>query len=170
VDRHAVSCSGIRARQPAALDALKKYCSTVIVDLERSQNVEPAPVLRIAYPQKVPVEWIPAGARRAQESRVLMREVIAAARIGRTSTPSASRRGHQHDRERAAHPDALLLFAAAAARKANTTESHAIDVRSIDHFGRFLQLDADRSSSRLPRPVAGRRKVRLPKEPSPIAT
>jgi len=55
-DRHAVHVPGFVLANQQQLDALKKYCSTVIVDLERSQNVEPAPVLRIAYPQKVPVE------------------------------------------------------------------------------------------------------------------
>ena len=38
------------------LDALKKYCSAVMVDTERSAVPEPAPALRVAYPERTPVE------------------------------------------------------------------------------------------------------------------
>src|SRR3954463_15010791 len=37
------------------LDALKKYCSTVIVDPERSAVAEP-PAPRVAYAERAPVE------------------------------------------------------------------------------------------------------------------
>ena len=67
------------------LDALKKYCSSVFVDLERSA-VRRAPAPRIAYPERAPVEVeIEHGASTAYtNSRVLMRDVLSAVRIGRT--------------------------------------------------------------------------------------
>src|SRR5438034_6447040 len=66
------------------LDALKKYCATVIVDLERSAAVE-TPVPRIAYPERSPVEQEIGPAKTAYtNSRTLMRDVLSAVRIGRT--------------------------------------------------------------------------------------
>src|SRR5438270_11927981 len=66
------------------LDALKKYCSTVIIDLERSAPIE-APVARIAYPERAPVEQEIGPAKTAySNSRMLLRDVISAVRIGKT--------------------------------------------------------------------------------------
>src|SRR3954471_23266343 len=66
------------------LDALKKYCSTVFVDLERSAVAE-SPPPRVAYPERAPVEVEVERARPAYtNSRVLMRDVLSAVRIGRT--------------------------------------------------------------------------------------
>src|SRR5438552_15576654 len=66
------------------LDALKKYCATVIVDLERSAVVE-TPVPRIAYPERSPVEQEIGPAKTDySNSRTLMRDVLSAVRFGRT--------------------------------------------------------------------------------------
>src|SRR5260370_8677052 len=62
------------------LDALKKYCSTVIIDPERSAAVE-APAPRVAYPERAPVEVEIGPAKTSySHSRVLIRHVISAAR------------------------------------------------------------------------------------------
>src|SRR5437764_11394219 len=66
------------------LDALKKYCSSVIVDLERSAPAE-TPVPRVAYPERAPVEHEIGPAKTSYtNSRILMRDVISAVRIGKT--------------------------------------------------------------------------------------
>ncbi|HEX9431973.1 MAG TPA: HD-GYP domain-containing protein [Burkholderiales bacterium] len=125
------------------LDALKKYCSTVIVDVERSVPTEPAPVLRIAYPQKVPVEVEFRPARQAHKnSRVLIREIIAAARIGRTLDAERVKSAVTSMTESVLrNPDALLLFSQLRA-KGEYAESHAVDVSIyMITFGRFLQLE-----------------------------
>src|SRR5258708_12160091 len=125
------------------LDALKKYCSTVIVDVERSVPTEPAAVLRIAYPQKVPVEVEFRPARQAHKnSRVLIREIIAAARIGRTLDAERVKSAVTSMTESVLrNPDALLLFSQLRA-KGEYAESHAADVSIyMITFGRFLQLE-----------------------------
>src|SRR2546421_1981748 len=149
------------------LDALKKYCSTVMVDLERSQSTEPAPTLRIAYPQKVPVEVEFRPARQAHKaSRVLIREVIAAARIGRTLDAERVKAAVSSMTESVLrNPDALLLFSQLRA-KGEYTESHAIDVSIyMITFGRYLQLEPGQIEFRgylgLLQDIG---KVRLPKE------
>jgi len=124
------------------LEALKKYCQSVIVDVDRSTTSEPrAP--RVAYPERASVEQEIGPAKSAYTSgRALMRDVLAAVRIGRTLDA---------DRVRAAvgamtesvlrNPDALLLFAQLRA-KGEYAESHALDVAIyMITFGRFLQLE-----------------------------
>ena len=124
------------------LEALKKYCESVIVDVDRSTTIEPrAP--RVAYPERASVEQEIGSAKSAYTSgRALMRDVLSAVRIGRTLDA---------DRVRAAvgamtesvlrNPDALLLFAQLRA-KGDYAESHALDVAIyMVTFGRFLQLE-----------------------------
>src|SRR6266540_4771426 len=66
------------------LDALKKYCLTVFIDVERSA-VPDAALTRVAYPERAPVEQEIGPAKTAYtNSRVLMRDVLSAVRIGRT--------------------------------------------------------------------------------------
>src|SRR5436190_24285536 len=66
------------------LDALKKYCSTVIIDVERGPALEPA-TPRVAYPERTPVEQEIAPAKSAYTSgRELTRELMSAVRVGRT--------------------------------------------------------------------------------------
>src|SRR5919108_3160338 len=65
------------------LDALKKYCSTVIVDVERSPALTP-PAPRVAYPERTPVEQEIGPAKLAYTSgRELARGVMSAVRVGR---------------------------------------------------------------------------------------
>ena len=124
------------------LDALKKYCATVIVDLERSAAVE-TPVPRIAYPERSPVEQEIGPAKTAYtNSRTLMRDVISAVRIGRTLDAERLRSAITSMTQSVLrNPDALLLFSQLRA-KGEYTESHAIDVSIyMITFGRFLQLE-----------------------------
>jgi len=124
------------------LDALKKYCSTVIIDLERSAPIE-APVARIAYPERAPVEQEIGPAKTAySNSRVLMRDVISAVRIGKTLDAERLKSAVTSMTQSVLrNPDALLLFSQLRA-KGEYAESHALDVSIyMITFGRFLQLE-----------------------------
>jgi cyclic di-GMP phosphodiesterase len=124
------------------LDALKKYCQSVIVDFERSPIAE-APVLRVAYPERAPVEQEIKPAKSAYtNSRALMRDVMSAVRIGRTLDADRLKSAVTSMTESVLrNPDALLLFAQLRA-KGEYTESHALDVSIyMITFGRFLQLE-----------------------------
>jgi HD-GYP domain-containing protein (c-di-GMP phosphodiesterase class II) len=124
------------------LDALKKYCSTVIVDLERSPAYE-APAPRIAYPERTAVEQEITPAKAAYtSSRLLMRDIMSAVKIGRTLDAERLKAAVSSMTESVLrNPDALLLFAQLRA-KGEYTESHALDVSIyMITFGRFLQLE-----------------------------
>lgn len=124
------------------LDALKKYCSTVLVDVERSAPQE-TPVPRVPYPERVPVEQEIEPAKAAYaNSRLLMRDVVAAVRIGRTLDAGRVKSAIGSMTESVLrNPDALLLFAQLRA-KGEYTESHALDVSIyMITFGRFLELE-----------------------------
>jgi HD-GYP domain-containing protein (c-di-GMP phosphodiesterase class II) len=124
------------------LDALKKYCSTVFVDVERSTAPE-SPSARIAYPERSPVEQEIGPAKSAYtNSRVLMRDVLSAVRIGRTLDADRLQSAVSSMTESVLrNPDALLLFSQLRA-KGEYTESHALDVSIyMITFGRFLQLE-----------------------------
>ena len=124
------------------LDALKKYCSTVVVDLERSAAPEvPAP--RVAYPERAPVEQEIGQAKVAYtNSRTLMRDVLSMVRIGKTLDADRLKSAITSMTESVLrNPDALLLFSQLRA-KGEYTESHALDVSIyMITFGRFLQLE-----------------------------
>jgi HD-GYP domain-containing protein (c-di-GMP phosphodiesterase class II) len=125
------------------LDALKKYCQSVIVDVERSTTIAP-PAPRVAYPERTALEHEIGPAKTAYASaQAMMRDVLSAVRIGRTLDA---------DRVRSAvgamtqsvlrNPHALLLFGQLRA-KGDYAESHALDVAIyMITFGRFLQLEA----------------------------
>jgi len=125
------------------LDALKKYCSTVMVDVERSPGLEPA-APRVAYPERAPVEQEIGPAKIAYTSgRELTREVMSAVRVGRTLDAVQLRSAVSAMTESALrNPEALLLFSQLRS-KGEYTESHALDVSIyMITFGRFLQLEA----------------------------
>jgi HD-GYP domain-containing protein (c-di-GMP phosphodiesterase class II) len=124
------------------LDALRKYCSTVFVDIERSTAPEPPPA-RVAYPERSPVEQEIGPAKTAYtNSRVLMRDVLSAVRIGRTLDAERLKSAVTSMTESVLrNPDALLLFGQLR-EKGEYTESHALDVSIyMITFGRFLQLE-----------------------------
>jgi HD-GYP domain-containing protein (c-di-GMP phosphodiesterase class II) len=124
------------------LDALRKYCSTVIVDVERSAPLE-APVPRVHYPERAPVEEEIKPAKSAYSAgRLLMRDVMSAVRIGRTLDAERLKSAISSMTESVLrNPDALLLFSQLRA-KGEYNESHALDVSIyMITFGRFLELE-----------------------------
>src|SRR5258706_10296792 len=124
------------------LDAVKKYCAAVFVDFERSAVVD-APVARIAYPERAPVEVEIEKAKPAYtNSRILMRDVLSAVRIGRTLDADRLKSSVTTMTESVLrNPDALLLFSQLRA-EGGYTQSHAIDVSIyMITFRRFLQLE-----------------------------
>jgi HD-GYP domain-containing protein (c-di-GMP phosphodiesterase class II) len=124
------------------LDALKKYCAAVLVDTERGL-IPDAPALRVAYPERTPVEQEIRVARTSYtNSRTLMRDVLNAVRVGRTLDPERLKSAITSMTESVLrNPDALLLFSQLRA-KGEYTESHALDVSIyMITFGRFLQLE-----------------------------
>ena len=125
------------------LDALKKYCSTVFIDVERGPASEPAPP-RIAHPERAPVEQEIGPAKTAYTGgRQLTREVMSSVRVGRTLDAVQLKSAVSAMTESVLrNPDALLLFSQLRA-KGEYTESHALDVSIyMITFGRFLQLEA----------------------------
>ena len=124
------------------LDALRKYCLTVIVDVERSAAPEP-PAPRAHYPERAAVEEEIGPAKTAySSSRLMMRDVMSAVRIGRTLDAERVKSAVGSMTESVLrNPDALLLFSQIRA-KGEYNESHALDVSIyMITFGRFLQLE-----------------------------
>lgn len=134
---------GFVLRTKPQLDALKKYCSSVVIDLERSETQEEPRSARTPYPEKVAVEheFEAAGAAMAV-SESMMRDVIASVRVGRTLDAGRLRAAVVTMTESVLrNPDALLLFAQLR-DKGEYTVSHALDVSVyMITFGRFLQLE-----------------------------
>jgi HD-GYP domain-containing protein (c-di-GMP phosphodiesterase class II) len=125
----------------AQLDTLRKYCKTVFVDVERAAS-PPQPPPRASYPERASVEHEFRPARKAYKaSRSLLRDVLGAARIGRTLDAGSVMAAVNNMTESVLrNPDALLLFSRLRA-KGEYTESHAIDSAIyMITFGRFLQL------------------------------
>ena len=125
------------------LDALKKYCSAVMVDTERGSVVPDAPAVRVAYPERMPVEQEISVARTSYAStRTLMRDVLTAVRVGKTLDAERLKSAVTSMTESVLrNPDALLLFSQLRA-KGEYTEAHALDVSIyMITFGRFLQLE-----------------------------
>ena len=128
---------------PQQLEALKKYCKHVFIDVERSSPALAQPPLRAAYAERASVEQEYRPARRAYStSRALMREVIGAVRIGHTlDAKQVTAAVNSMTESVLRNPDALLLFSQLRA-KGEYAESHAIDVSIyMITFGRFLQLE-----------------------------
>lgn len=125
------------------LDALRKYCSTVLIDAERSDTNEGPGTARPAYTERASVEMEMAPARAAYgNSRALMHDVLAAVRIGRALDAEQIRGAVSSMAESVLrNPDALLLLSQLR-KKGEYNESHALDVSIyMITFGRFLELD-----------------------------
>jgi HD-GYP domain-containing protein (c-di-GMP phosphodiesterase class II) len=126
----------------AQLDTLRKYCKTVFVDVERTPPSPAKPPPRTSYPERASVEQEFRPARKAYKaSRSLVREVLGAARIGRTlEARTVVAAVNEMTESVLRNPDALLLFSRLR-DKGEYTESHAIDSSIyMITFGRFLQL------------------------------
>lgn len=128
---------------PQQLDALKKYCSAVFVDTDRSMLPEAPRVGTVVYAEKASVEQESGPARAAYtNSRTLMRDVLSTVRIGRTLDAERVRAAVSTMTESVLrNPDALLLLSQLR-KKGEYNESHALDVSIyMITFGRFLQLE-----------------------------
>ena len=133
---------GFVLRTQQQLDTLRRYCSTVLVDIERSE-IDDTQQGKVAYADKASVEQEIAPARTAYAGgSSLMREVFASVKVGRaldaervtaavtTMTESVLR-----------NPDALLLYSQLR-EKDDYTVAHSLDVcLYMIAFGRFLQLE-----------------------------
>ena len=127
----------------AQLDALKNYCSSVVVDFDRSETHDESRAWKTAYPEKTSVEHEFQAARAAMAgSESLMREMIASVRVGRTLDAERLRAAVTMMTEGVLrNPDALLLFSQLR-DKGEYAVSHALDVAVyMIAFGRFLQLE-----------------------------
>ncbi len=125
------------------LDALKKYCSSVVVDFDRSETQEEPRRARTLYPEKASVEHeFEAAGAAMTVSESMMREVIASVRIGKTLDAERLRIAVVTMTESVLrNPDALVLFAQLR-DKGEYTVSHALDAAVyMITFGRFLQLE-----------------------------
>jgi len=130
------------------LEALRKYCKTVIVDSEKSAlaNAPRAGMQyfgKTVYAEKATVDQELAPARGAYtSSHAMVQETLAMVRIGRNLDAERVRGAVKSLTESVLrNPDALLLFSQLRA-KGEYTESHAIDVSIyMITFGRFLQLE-----------------------------
>jgi HD-GYP domain-containing protein (c-di-GMP phosphodiesterase class II) len=124
------------------LDALRRYCKTVFIDVERSR-APVAPPPRVLYPERATVEQEFRPAQNAYKAgRALLHDALGAVRIGRTLDARRVASAVSTMTESVLrNPDALLLFSQLRA-KGDYTESHAIDVSIyMITFGRFLQLE-----------------------------
>ncbi len=130
------------------LEALKKYCKSVFVDVERSELQDaprpgPLPLGRTVYAEKATVEQELGPARVAYtSSQLLMNEALAAVRIGRTLDAGRVRAAINSLTESVLrNPDAMLLFSQLR-EKGEYAVSHSLDVSIyMTAFGRFLQLE-----------------------------
>jgi len=124
------------------LDALKKYCATVLVDTERSEPLSTPETGHAPYAEKTSVEQ-EAGAARAAfgDSRTAVQDVLSSVKIGRTL--DAGRIASAVGAMTASvlrNPDALLLLSQLR-KHGEYNESHALDVSIyMITFGRFLNL------------------------------
>ena len=130
------------------LEALKKYCKTVVVDAERSQAPDPASAKAqyfgtTVYAEKATVKQELAPARVAYTGgRTLMHDTLSAVRIGKTLDAARVQGAIQSMTESVLrNPNAMLLFSQLR-EKGEYTESHSLDVSIyMTAFGRFLQLE-----------------------------
>ena len=134
---------GFVLRTPQQLEALKKYCATVLVDTERSElPARPGPG-KAVYAEKTSVEQESGRARTAYgDSRKLMRDVLRSVRLGRTLDAARVKIAVTTMTESVLrNPDALLLLSQLR-KKGEYNESHALDVSIyMITFGRFLELE-----------------------------
>jgi len=131
------------------LEALKKYCKSVLVDSERSTALTDAPrpgmqfFGKTVYPEKASVEQELGPARAAfTNSHALVQEALTKVRLGHTLDAERVRGAIESLTESVLrNPDAMLLFSQLR-EKGDYAESHSLDVSIyMTAFGRFLQLD-----------------------------
>jgi HD-GYP domain-containing protein (c-di-GMP phosphodiesterase class II) len=125
------------------LDTLKRYCTTVFVDLERSESPATAKRGQATYVEKASVEQEMAPARVAYSGgSTLMQEIFAAVGVGRTLDAERVKVAVTALTESVLrNPDALLLFSQLR-QKDDYSVSHSLDVAVyMLAFGRFLQLE-----------------------------
>ena len=123
------------------LDALRKYCKTVYIDVER--GAAPPPEARAPHAEQSSVEQEFGPARRAYEtSGDTVRELLRAVRVGKVLDSGQLAAAVQSMTESVLrNPDALLLFSQLRA-KGEYNEAHALDVSIyMITFGRFLELE-----------------------------
>jgi HD-GYP domain-containing protein (c-di-GMP phosphodiesterase class II) len=159
------------------LEALKKYCKTVVVDSERSVLAE-APRAgmqyfgRTVYAEKATVEQELAPARSAYSaSHTMVQDTLSQVRIGRKLDPARVRGAVKSLTESVLrNPNAMLLFSQLR-EKGEYAASHSLDVSIyMTAFGRFLQLEQqqiellgyvgllqDIGKVRLPKPLLDKR-------------
>jgi len=139
---------GFVLQRQEQLDTLKKYCRTVIVDSEKSQQADPPPVLKPfarRYVEQVPVER---EVQRAQvvhsRTDVVVTDALAAVRAGKhLDAPRVEQAVNAMTESVMRNPDALVLFTQLR-EKGDYTASHAVDVAVyMASFGRFLQLPVE---------------------------
>lgn len=125
------------------LEALKKYCATVLVDTERSELPAAPEFGKTVYAEKVSVEQEAGRARVAySDSRTMMHDVLSSVKIGRTLDAERIKIAVTTMTESVLrNPDALLLLSQLR-KKGEYNESHALDVSIyMITFGRFLELE-----------------------------
>jgi cyclic di-GMP phosphodiesterase len=125
------------------LEALKKYCATVLVDTKRSEPPVAPKFAKTVYVEKASVEQESGPARVAYgNSRTMMRDVLSTVKIGRTLDAERVRIAVTAMTESVLrNPDALLLLSQLR-KKGEYNESHALDVSIyMITFGRFLELE-----------------------------
>ena len=125
------------------LDALEKYCSSVVVDFDRSETQEEPRARKAAYPEKASVEHeFRAAGTALAATETLMREMMGSVRVGRALDAERMRAAVTMMTESVLrNPDALLLFSQLR-DKGEYAVSHALDVAVyMIAFGRFLQLE-----------------------------
>jgi len=135
---------------PQQLEALKKYCATVVINTAREDapaeaRARPA-AGGTAYPEKASVEQELAPAQAAYaDSRILMHEVLSTVRVGGTLDAEQVRSAVTAMTESVLrNPEALLLLSQLR-KHGEYEESHALDVSIyMITFGRFLGLDPAR--------------------------
>ena len=142
------------------LETLKKFCKTVLVDLDRRETVERLPkppaggassALDLSrtgkkkYAEVAPVEHEYARAKATHAAGMaVVNEAFAALRAGKTLEANRVNEAVNGITESVMrNADALLLFAQLQS-KGDYTQSHALDVSVyMTAFGRFLEMSAD---------------------------
>ena len=159
------------------LEALKKYCQTVVVDSERSVLADtPRAGMqyfgKTVYAEKATIEQELAPARSAYSaSHTMVQDALSQVRIGRRLDPERVRGAVKSLTESVLrNPNAMLLFSQLR-EKGEYAASHSLDVSIyMTAFGRFLQLEQqqiellgyvgllqDIGKVRLPKPLLDKR-------------
>lgn len=125
------------------LEALRKYCTTVLVDTDLGKSAAAPVPGATPYPEKTSLEQEAGPARVAYgSSRATMRAVLSSVGIGRTLDAGRLHAAVTVMTESVLrNPDALLLLSQLR-KKGEYNESHALDVSIyMITFGRFLGLE-----------------------------